>query len=151
MRRCFVWMYPLLFAACGLSGPTQMTPVNPKEDFAINEVKRLAEKLGKPSIKGSMSDTGRNIPAGQAGCPADVPKGYCISAAWFMPPEGPVVFFREWVNRESVTLVDLTNTAAHEVCHSLTLQHDALLYNCIRSLGADPQFQPTEHVLDGNE
>lgn len=127
-----------LLAGCAVN-PTGATPVNAKEEWVVAETSRLSALLHK-NITGVIVDVGRVVAAGTGGCPViDNPRGYCDAAAWYGPP---VYYWRTYVNHESTTFNDLTNTAAHEVCHSLTLGHNPLLWNCIRSLGADPQFSP---------
>jgi hypothetical protein len=127
-------------AGCGLSGSPTADPVSEKELFAVAEVRRFAAAQHE-NIGGVIVEWGLRVPPGTGGCPATAPSGGCDSAAWYGPP---VYFWRPWVNRESTTMSDLTNVAAHEVCHSLTRGHNQLLWNCIKHLGADPQFVPTE-------
>jgi len=130
----------VLLAGCGAANPTSSDAVTEKEAFALSEVARFSALLHK-NIGAKLSDDGLRIPAGTGACPKDAPLGYCSAAAWYLPP---VVFWREFVNRESTTFGNLTDTAAHECCHSLTRGHNLLLWNCIRSLGAEPQFVPVE-------
>jgi len=126
-----------LGCAASLTGPSAETE---KEAFALGEVARMSALLQK-KIGAELTDQERRIPAGVAGCPKDAPRGYCSAAAWYVPP---VVFWRGFVNRESTSFRNLTDTAAHEACHSLTPGHNLILWECIRSLGADPQFAPAE-------
>lgn len=140
MKKLFCWLYPLLFVGCGLANPITLSAETPKELFAVSEVARFSKMLHK-DIKGVIAPKEYHIAAGVQGCPLDAPNG-CSAAAWYTP--SVIYFWQEFVNRESTTFNNLTDIAAHEVCHSMTPNHDQLLQNCILNLGADPQFVPHE-------
>jgi hypothetical protein len=140
MKKIFCWLYPLLFAACGLANPVGVNPSTDKELFAVAEVSRLSALLHNPHSADFRVET-LKIPGGVQGCPIEI--NFCNAAAWYGP--GKVVhFWQSFVNRESTTFRNLTDIAAHEVCHSMTPNHDQLLWNCIRTIGGDPQFVPRD-------
>lgn len=125
---------------CGLANPAALDPSTEKEQWALSEVIRFSAKLHK-SIEGRIVEKGYRVPPGVQNCPAD--STGCDAAAWYGP--GPVVYFwQPFVNRESTSFINLSDVAAHEVCHSLSPNHDQLHWNCIRTIGGDPQYVPRD-------
>lgn len=140
MRTAAVVLAAVLAVGCGLpTEPDFATPESDKEAWASSETVRLSAKLHKSLTAQFAADT-RHVPAGTGGCPPDANEGRgCDAAAWF-DLNTHVVFWRAWVNRDAITKRDITDVAGHEVCHSVSVNHDALHYNCMLTLGTDPTY-----------
>lgn len=128
-----------LLTGCGPGfSPVSASTTTEKEAWAAAEVVRLAAKLHK-KFHAEFAEKALIVPAGYGGCGGPMA---CAAFAWFDPPR--VVFHREAVNRESTTLSLLTDIAGHEVCHTLSYNHDQTHWNCTVAVGVNPTYQRPE-------
>lgn len=120
MKYMTVLMLLVLFG-CSPESPTNPDTTNPvteSEYFVLAETARFAGILGA-NVRGELTDYFYPVAC------ADGTKG-CHAFGWYH--KGVAYFYRPEVNRQS--RYTLSDAAAHEVCHSVSLFHDAALYAC---------------------
>lgn len=135
-----LFLFSLTFVVgCGHSS-TSPEASTPEETWVLSENDKFAAKLGK-DIKGILTDHEYDVPAGEQNCPSG--GAACVASGWYFP--GKAFYYRPYINTYSFDL--LSDIAAHEVCHSVSLGHDALHRNCILSLGRTPTYAGDRRLL----
>jgi hypothetical protein len=122
----------LVLAGCSidLTVPSSGTE---QETHVLGETARFAGMLGV-RVRGELTDANREYPPGSFGCPAGgLP---CWAAGWY--EAGVAYYRRSWVVKQE--LANLTDTAAHEVCHSKEPGHNPKHLACCTSVGARPTY-----------